>query len=193
MGSDSTAELSMWLVPPTETINIGTSMESGTGNKNVEQRLRLPESVDEIVWCDETRSKLTRSSDVTRLVRQYEELRKVPVLLHHGGYVRSPGSSCFVFPWSEPELCGASSRDGSRQYSGSRPSANLSFYTAGPGFTRVKRRSSLRHIIRSRRSPISKHPRGRFGAGCIAPRCPEEIVWFRAGRSALRCPGNLDV
>ena len=58
------AELRMWLVPPTEAINIGTSMESGTVNKNVERRSRLPEPVDEIG----TRSKLTRSSEVTGLV-----------------------------------------------------------------------------------------------------------------------------
>ena len=55
---------------------------------------------------------------------------------------------------------------GPEQYSvfrGSRPSANLSFYTAGHGFARVKRRSSLRHRIRSRSKIQSGWPRRRCG------------------------------
>ena len=72
MGSDSAVELSMWLVPPTEAIDVGTSIGSGTGTKYKRATTRMPESEDgnEIVWCDGTRSGRlrTRSSDVTGLV-----------------------------------------------------------------------------------------------------------------------------
>ena len=65
------------LEPPTETINIGTSMETGTGNRIIERRLRLPESEDgnRNVWCDGTHSR-----------------KRVPGLLHDGAR-RNPSAS----------------------------------------------------------------------------------------------------
>ena len=96
----------------------------------------------------------TRTSDVTGLVPEKEyrcSYTTVPV-----GTLRLPIGTGFVRGFKQ--------KGAKTILRGSQPSANLSFYTAGHGFTRVKRRSSLRHRIRSR--SVTEAENRRFGERC---------------------------